>query len=123
MSLVTVWRQQPRLTTRSQPKSAAKPQPKPANATKGTASKVAGRGRGRARGRNAGRGKPKTAQELDAEMQDYFEVNGTTGGEVDSAMETNGGAVQPAATGGDTGMDDEILVSSSRQVNSLTSVG
>ena len=71
------------------------------------------RGRRSARGRNTGRGKPKSVEELDAEMQDYYETgaNATTG-EGDAAMETNGGAVQPAAAaaGGDTGMDDEILV-------------
>lgn len=66
-----------------------------------------GRGRGRARrGRNGGRGKPKTADELDAEMADYFDAgansNGNTG--------TNGAAPQQAVANTDTGMDDDIMV-------------
>ena len=102
------------LITWRQPKPAAKAQPKPATATKATASKASTRGRGgrAARGRNAGRGKPKTAEELDAEMQDYFDTGaGNAGGEGD-AMVTNGGAVQAVPSGGDTGMEDEIMVSS-----------
>lgn len=61
-------------------------------------------GRGGRRGRNAGRPKPKTAEELDAEMTDYFVGNGT------DAAATNGTA--PAATNGgeDLGMD-EVSVS------------
>lgn len=52
----------------SQPKS----QPRPATSTKQASHAVASRGgrvrgRGGRRGRNAGRGKPKTADELDAE--------------------------------------------------------
>jgi len=94
----------------SQPKNSAKSQPKPVTATKATAGKTRGKGRA-ARGKVAGRGKPKTADELDAEMQDYFgaEPNGAASGENDSAMAGNGGAVQPAVSGGDTGMDDEIM--------------
>ncbi|OCK80624.1 hypothetical protein K432DRAFT_327907 [Lepidopterella palustris CBS 459.81] len=92
-------------------RNAAKAQPKPATATKATAGKTTTRGRGRtARGRNAGRGKPKTAQELDAEMQDYFDTGAGSNADGD-AMVTNGGAVQAVPSGGDTGMDDEILVS------------
>ena len=93
-----------------QPNTAVKSQPKPATSTKAGGGRV--RGRRSVRGRNAGRGKPKTVEELDAEMQDYYET-GTNGGAAEggSAMETNGGAVQPmAAAGGDTGMEDEILV-------------
>ena len=93
-------------TTKSQPKSAAANNGVTANA---------GRGRGRTRrSRIGGRGKPKSAQELDAEMTDYFDdgANGATGGESNQAPVMNG-ATQPAtATGGDTAMDDEILVSS-----------
>jgi len=89
----------------SQPKNAAKAQPKPATAAKANDRKGSTRGRGKtARGRNAGRGKPKTADELDAEMADYFDSSAGNG----DAMVTNGGAVQ-APTGGDTGMEDEIL--------------
>lgn len=43
----------------------------------------------------------KTAEELDAEMQDYF-----VGGE---APATNGTVPAAAANGGDTGMTDEVL--------------
>lgn len=69
-----------------------------------------GRGRGVRRGRNAGRGKPKTADELDAEMVDYFDASGANGaGGADGA--TTNGATQPATNGGqDLGMD-EISVS------------
>lgn len=98
------------MTGPRQPKTATKAQPKPATSTKNGGGRT--RGRRAARGRNAGRGKPKSLEELDAEMQDYYETgtNGATG-EGDAVMETNGGAVQPAtAAGGDTGMDDEILV-------------
>ena len=66
-----------------------------------------GRGRGGRRGRNAGRPKRKTADQLDAEMVDYFDVNaanGNAGG--DAGANTDGGA---AANGGDDGMV-EILV-------------
>ena len=71
--------------------------------TDGTTTGDGGR-RGRARrGRNAGRSKPKTADELDAEMTDYFDkpANGIGAGDAN----TNGaGAV---ANGGDeVGMDD-----------------
>jgi len=40
-------------------------------------------------------------------MADYWE-GGANG--ADTAMATNGGAVQPAAANGDTGMEDEIMV-------------
>ncbi|KAI9703792.1 MAG: hypothetical protein M1836_007562 [Candelina mexicana] len=98
----------------AQPKKA---QPKPATATKATTDGSVTRG-GRVRGRGGrrgrvGRGKPKTAEELDAEMVDYFDANaanGTAAAGGDAAATTNG-ATQPATTngGGDTGMDDEIL--------------
>jgi len=95
----------------SQPKPAAKAQPKPATATKATAGKASTRGRGgrAARGRNAGRGKPKTAEELDAEMQDYFDTGAGNAGVEGDVMVTNGGAVQAVPSGGDTGMEDEIM--------------
>ena len=93
------------LTIRSKPKSAAKDrgQPKtnaakkangPAPATNG-AGQAKGRGRGGKSGR-AGRPKKKTADELDAEMMDYFGPGETA---------TNGTA-QPAAAkaDGDAGM-------------------
>lgn len=88
-----------------QPKN-AKNQPKVATAKPATNGTTTGEGRGRGRarrGRNAGRAKPKTADELDAEMVDYFDkpANGTAG--ADGA--TNGAA--PVVNGGDEiGMDD-----------------
>ncbi|MCJ1324098.1 hypothetical protein MMC10_000760 [Thelotrema lepadinum] len=88
----------------------AKSQPKQAGGTRTTDTTARGSGRavrgstrGRVRrGRNAGRPKPKTADELDAEMTDYF-----TGGPIingDAAAVTNG--TNPTAGGNeDTGMD------------------
>lgn len=79
--------------------------PKPAtadkSATNGAATRGgrAARGRGGRRGRNAGRAKPKTADELDAEMVDYFDPSNGAG---DAAANTNGTA-QPT---GDAGMDE-----------------
>jgi THO complex subunit 4 len=94
----------------SQQKS-AKAQPKPATAPKkATGDRKTGkaqRGR-RGGGRNEGRGKPKTAEELDAEMNDYW-VTGTNGAGGDTTMGTNGGPVQPAGNG-DAAMEDEIEV-------------
>lgn len=98
------------LTRRRQPKS----QPKPATAVKatnGVVSRGRGRGRGVRRGRNAGRGKPKTADELDAEMVDYFDATGVNGTGGADGIATTNGATQPATNGGqDLGMD-EISVS------------
>lgn len=88
--------------------------PKPATAAKAATDSSATRGRGTRgrgtgrRGRNAGRSKPKTADELDAEMADYFDPSATNGAVTDGA--TNG-ATQPAATLEDAGMD-EISVGS-----------
>jgi THO complex subunit 4 len=44
-------------------------------------------------------------------MQDYFDTGAGNAGEGD-AMVTNGGAVQAVPSGGDTGMEDEIMVNS-----------
>ncbi|KAL8709228.1 MAG: hypothetical protein Q9220_005971 [cf. Caloplaca sp. 1 TL-2023] len=82
------------------PATAAKP------ATNGTATRgsgTRGRGRGARRGRNAGRGKPKTADELDAEMMDYFDTSAANGGADGAAAN---GAAQPVANGDDLGMDE-----------------
>ncbi|XPS74909.1 RNA-binding RNA annealing protein [Ascochyta lentis] len=92
----------------TQPK---KDKPKPATAAK--AAPAAGKGRGeatRGRGGRVGRGgrerqKKKTIEELDAEMADYFP---TADGSND-AMVSNGAEAAPAAAGGDTAMDDEML--------------
>jgi len=84
----------------SKPKSAAKDKPKAATAaastTKATANGTAKAAQPKKTGR-AGRPKAKTADELDAEMQDYF-----GGGEVNGAA-TNGTAAP--TTNGDA-MDD-----------------
>ncbi|KAJ5279235.1 mRNA export protein mlo3 [Penicillium angulare] len=80
----------------------AKPNPKPATANK-AANATAGRGRGRAargKGRNPGRGKPKSMEELDAEMVDYF-----AGGEAPAANSAPVNGAAPQANGGeDLGM-------------------
>ncbi|KAK8193037.1 hypothetical protein IWZ00DRAFT_505564 [Phyllosticta capitalensis] len=96
-----------------QPKPATKAQPKPATATKPAAKA----GKKPRRGRNANRAKPKTAEELDAEMQDYFDGANPAAAEGDTAMATNGGAVQAVANGGDTGMEDEVMVSDMRETS------
>ena len=93
------------LTHTSQPKN-AKSQPKTAVAKPATNGTTAGEGRGRGRarrGRNAGRAKPKTADELDAEMTDYFDK--PAGGAAVADAATNGAA--PVVNGGDEiGMDE-----------------
>ncbi|KAJ5629441.1 mRNA export protein mlo3 [Penicillium herquei] len=86
-----------------------KSKPKPATAKKPANAKATRGGRqGQNRGRNPGRGKPKTVEELDAEMVDYF-----AGGEsapANNAAPVNGAA--PQANGAeDLGMA-EISVSS-----------
>ncbi|KAL9107390.1 MAG: hypothetical protein Q9227_007674 [Pyrenula ochraceoflavens] len=85
---------------KAQPKSAVADK----NATKNKDGKRVGRAK---RGRNAGRPKRKTAEELDAEMMDYF--GGTNG-------DANAGTADAAATNGNAnaGGDamDEISVSS-----------
>ncbi|KAL9632230.1 MAG: hypothetical protein Q9164_005449 [Protoblastenia rupestris] len=84
----------------ARPKSAAS---KPAiNGTNERGGKAGG-GRGRPR-RNAGRPKAKTADELDAEMADYFDPNAPAA-TTDAAATTNG-AAQPSANGEDLGMDE-----------------
>lgn len=86
----------------NKPKAAAAP--KPVNAAAGGAgAKAAGRG-GR-KGRAAGRPKPKTVEELDAEMSEYFDPNA-----VAPAANTNGAAAPAAAPAtGDATMEDEIM--------------
>lgn len=101
------------LTDCRQPKGQPKPATAAKPATDGTATRGAGRGRGGRRGRNAGRAKPKTAEELDAEMMDYFDASGApaNGAATTDAAATTNGTAQPAANGGeDLGMD-EVLVS------------
>ena len=95
-----------------------KAQPKSATATKGTMNgsnkggRVAGRANETKRGRNANRPKPKTTQELDAEMTDYWGGNTNPNGAATAvAGGTTTGAAEPAANGEDLGMD-EISVGS-----------
>lgn len=96
----------PWLTFDRQPKG-ARNQPKSAAAKPGTNGTATGEGRGRGRarrGRNAGRSKPKTADELDEEMMDYFDkpANSTVGADAT----TNGAA--PVANGGEEVRMDDI---------------
>lgn len=94
---------------------AQKSQPRPATATKATKSantntNKGDRGRparGR-KGRNPGRGKPKTVEELDAEMVDYFANENVP---VAGNAPVNGTAPQATNGGEDLGMA-EISVSS-----------
>jgi THO complex subunit 4 len=86
----------------SAPKATPKPATdKPKSATNGAATRGRGRG-GRRGGKGApGRRKPKTAEELDVEMDDYF--GSGTGAETDGA-----GTGAAPATNGDGGMDDVL---------------
>lgn len=87
-----------------------KAQPKSATTTKATAKDAKGRKAGRPKRGKSNKPKPKTAEELDAEMTDYWGNNNAAApNNVDSAGAANGTA--PAATGEDLGMD-EISVSS-----------
>jgi THO complex subunit 4 len=81
------------------PFSHPKSKPKPVSAAK-TDRKRDSRGRGARRGRAGGRPKPKTAEQLDAEMADYFTETTTT-----APAQSNGGAV-PAPANEDMGMDE-----------------
>ena len=89
-----------------QPKGAAKPKPATEKAaTNGEArgGRGGGRARGTKRGRNAGRPKTKTADELDAEMMDYFDANAANG----TAPATEGAAA-PAINGAAAGAGDDL---------------
>jgi len=82
------------------PKAVAKSAAKPA-AVRGRAGTRGGKRGGRA---GSGRGKPKTAEELDQEMADYF------GGDVNPSGNAVPVATSTAATnGGDVGMEDTVL--------------
>jgi len=91
----------------NKPKNAAAAKPKPATDNKNTKTadgkKAVSAGRKGPRRARTGRAKPKTAEELDQEMADYFDANTANG---DATMA--GGAVQPAANG-EAAMTDEIL--------------
>lgn len=93
---------------KARPKSATAP-PKAKKDTKTNATATAEKGTRRgnraagARGRNPGRGKPKTVEELDAEMVDYFSTDAPPA----EAAPVNGNA--PQVNGNqDIGMNDEI---------------
>lgn len=89
----------------AKPKSAA---PKPATNGETTTRGGGTRGRGGRRGRNAGRPKTKTADELDAEMVDYFDANAANGtaATAETAAATNGSAQPSGTVGEDLGMDE-----------------
>lgn len=92
--------QAPKLTDRISQSKKDKPKP----ATTGKAVPASGRGGKQERGRGGGRGgreprpKKKTTEELDAEMEDWR-----------GAVEPGATNTVPAAAGGDTAMDDEML--------------
>lgn len=83
-------------------------QPKSATATKATSNTATKTGRAAARASKSKKGrKPKTAEELDAEMTDYWGTN--TNGAPTAAAATDGmatGGAEPAANGEDLGMDE-----------------
>lgn len=87
-----------------------KAQPRPATVTKasagnaGTRGRGAARGRGARRGRNANRPKPKTAEELDAEMVDYFD--GGAGNPAPAGESAANGTTATANGGEEMGMDE-----------------
>ncbi|KAK4933925.1 RNA-binding RNA annealing protein [Elasticomyces elasticus] len=90
----------PKPATKAQPRTAAKP------AANSTTTTTGGRGN-KPRARNA-RSKPKTAEELDAEMQDYFDVNAAvTNG--DASGPTSNGIIQSTAESGKAAAEDEIM--------------
>ncbi|RAL14535.1 putative RNA annealing protein Yra1 [Aspergillus homomorphus CBS 101889] len=82
-----------------------KPKPKPATANK-AATNGQGRGRRGARktGRTLNRPKPKTVEELDAEMVDYFATNENSGPADGNAQANGAPQQQQAAAGEDLGM-------------------
>lgn len=95
---------QPKNATKAAAKNAPKAQPKSAAAAATAAKNTAGRGKGKARGGRSGktgRPKAKNAEELDAEMTDYFGGNNAV---------PDAGAAAPATNGtADAGMTDEIM--------------
>lgn len=64
-----------RVAQKARPKSATAPKAKENKTTTTEKGSRRGKGPARPRGRNAGRGKPKTVEELDAEMVDYFSTD------------------------------------------------
>ncbi|CAI7592967.1 unnamed protein product [Penicillium glandicola] len=93
-----------RIAQKAQPKSAAAPKAKENKKTAADKGARRGKGPARPRGRNAGRGKPKTVEELDAEMVDYFTSDAPP---AEGTAPVNGTAPQASANQ-DIGMADEI---------------
>ncbi|KAI5795064.1 hypothetical protein EDC01DRAFT_705679 [Geopyxis carbonaria] len=91
-----------KIVTKSNRAEKPKPIAKPA-AGRGARGSTRGRGRG---GAGSGRGKPKTAEQLDQEMSDYFD-----GGSAKPAGSNSAPAPAPAAANGgdDVGMEDTTL--------------
>ena len=89
-----------------------KAKPKSATATKTSANGTTKGGRTKPKKGRVNRPKPKTAEELDAEMTDYFGGNMNTNGAPAAAAVADGmapGAAEPAANGDEM---DEISVGS-----------
>lgn len=89
---------------KARPKSAAAPKAKENKTTATEKGSRRGKGPARPRGRNAGRGKPKTVEELDAEMVDYFSTDAPP---AEGTAPINGTVPQVSANQ-DVGMADEI---------------
>lgn len=96
-------------TTYSKPKNAAQEKNKgaaakgPKAATNGTEGTAKGARNTKKKSGRAGKPKPKTAEELDAEMQDYFGSGETNGA---AAPAANGAPQAAPATGEDAAMDE-----------------
>ncbi|KAJ5508607.1 hypothetical protein N7527_010750 [Penicillium freii] len=93
-----------RIAQKARPKSAAAPKAKENKTTATEKGSRRGKGPARPRGRNAGRGKPKTVEELDAEMVDYFSTDAPP---AEGTAPING-TVPQASANQDVGMADEI---------------
>jgi THO complex subunit 4 len=95
----------PKRSSKSGPltQDSANPKAQPKSATKAVAKDAAKGGRNKPNQKNKGRAarpKPKTAEQLDAEMTDYFNNNNTAA--TTTAAPTNGAA----AGGDDMGMEE-----------------
>jgi len=89
---------------KARPKSAATPKAKETKASATEKGTRRGKGGARSRGRVTGRGKPKTIEELDAEMVDYFSADAPP---AEGTAPANG-TVPQASANQDIGMADEI---------------
>ncbi|CRL26196.1 Nucleotide-binding, alpha-beta plait [Penicillium camemberti] len=93
-----------RIAQKARPKSAAATKAKETKTPATEKGTRRGKGPARPRGRNAGRGKPKTVEELDAEMVDYFSTDAPP---AEGTAPVNG-TVPQASASQDIGMADEI---------------